>query len=351
MDAYEKLREKIDTSVPIPTPATDSKVEIEILKKLITPDEAEIASNLSPLPENADTIAQRAGMDVEQLKPVLETLARKGLIFKVYADDPLYNLVPMLPGIYEFQVGRLSIDMIELFEKYYAEKHGETVLSLKTPIARVIPVKESIPAELNILTYEEVENIIDEAGSVTLTDCLCRKNKTMIQEGCDGPADDICIVLGAWADYYAENGLGRKVTKEEGKNALKRAEDAGLIHNALNVREGSPFICNCCGCCCALIRGITQLKIPMAVAKSNFVAHISEDDCTGCGECVEVCHIKAIELKDSSVACLLEERCIGCGVCASHCPVDTIAMQRREKETVPPATMDDLMMKIAEERM
>ena len=51
MDAYEKLREKIDTSVPIPTPATDSKVEIEILKKLITPDEAEIAGNLSPLPE------------------------------------------------------------------------------------------------------------------------------------------------------------------------------------------------------------------------------------------------------------------------------------------------------------
>ena len=350
MDIYEKLREKIDTSIPIPTPATESKVEIEILKKLITPDEAEIACSLSPLPEDASTIAQRAGMDVEKLKPVLEELVRKGLIFKVYTDDPLYNLVPMLPGIYEFQVNKITPDMIELFESYYAEKHGEALFSLKTPLARVIPVKESISAELNILTYEEVENLIDEADSVTLTDCLCRKNKKMIHAGCDGPVDDICIVLDSWADYYAENDLGRKVTKEEGKNALKRAEDAGLVHNALDVQKGSPFICSCCGCCCAVLRGITQLKIPTAVAKSNFIAEIAEDDCTGCGECEELCQIKALELEDS-VALLLEERCIGCGVCASHCPVDAITMKRREKETVPSASMDDLMLKIAEERM
>ena len=78
MNAYEKLREKIDTSIPIPTPATKSKVEIEILKKLITPDEAEIACSLSPLPEDVNTIAQRAEMDVEKLKPVLEEFGKKG---------------------------------------------------------------------------------------------------------------------------------------------------------------------------------------------------------------------------------------------------------------------------------
>ena len=43
MDHYEKLREKIDQSIPITTPATESKVEIEILKRILNPDEAEIA--------------------------------------------------------------------------------------------------------------------------------------------------------------------------------------------------------------------------------------------------------------------------------------------------------------------
>ena len=239
MDIYEKLREKIDQSIPITTPATESKVEIEILKRIITPDEAEIACQLSAQPEDAATIARRAGMEVEKLKTVLEEMVKKGAILKVYTEEPLYSLVPMMPGIYEFQLGKLKPDMVELFEKYYEEKHGEAVFSNRTPFLRVVPVKETIPAELNILTYEEVDNIIEEADSVALATCLCRTNKKMLGEGCDGPVDDICILLDSWADYYANNGMGRKVTKEEGKNALKRAEDAGLVHNAVNVQKGA----------------------------------------------------------------------------------------------------------------
>ena len=261
-------------------------------------------------------------LEVEKLKTVLEEMVKKGAIFKVYTKEPLYSLVPMMPGIYEFQLGKLTPDMVELFEKYYAEKHGEAVFSNKTPFARVVPIKETIPAELNILTYEEVENIIEEADSITLATCLCRSNKKMLGEGCDGPVDDICMLFDSWADYYAQNGMGRRVSKEEGKNALKRAEDAGLVHSAMNVQQGALFICNCCGCCCALLRGITQLEIPTAVAKSNFVAEILEDECTACGECEEICQIKAIEM-DDSVAVVLKERCIGCGVCASRCPVET----------------------------
>ena len=350
MGHYEKLREKIDQSIPITTPATESKVEIEILKRILNPDQAEIACQLSAQPEDSATIAQRAGMEIEKLKTALEEMVKKGAIFKVYTEEPLYSLFPMMPGIYEWQLGKLTPDMVKLFEKYYAEKQGEAVFTNRTSFVRVVPVNKTIPAELNILTYEEVENLIDGASSVALANCLCRSNKKMIGEGCDGPVDDICILLDSWADYYAENGMGRKVSKEEGKDALKRAEDAGLVHNTLNVQQGSLFICNCCGCCCALLRGITQLEIPTAVAKSNFIPEIMEDECTGCGECVEICQIKAIEL-DDSIAVLRRERCIGCGVCASNCPVDTIVMKRRQEETVPPASIEDLMVKISEGRV
>jgi len=348
-DVYEKLRDHIDKSMPIPTPSTDSKVEIEILKRIMEPDEAEMACNLSAQPEDAATIAERSGVSVEATRPVLERLARKGAIFKVYMDEPLYSLAPMMPGIYEFQVNRLTPDMVNLFEKYYAEKHGEAVFSNRTPFGRVVPVNESITPEMKILVYEEVEKIIEEASAITLADCLCRTNKRMVGEGCDAPSDEICILLDSWADFYAENGLGRRVSKEEAKDALMRAEKSGLVHSTFNVQNGSLFICNCCGCCCAQLRGITQLGLPTAVAKSNFIANISEDDCVGCGECVDLCQIKAIEL-DDDIAKLIEGRCIGCGVCASSCPNEAISMIRRAEEIVPPEDINDLMEKIAEGR-
>lgn len=350
MDPYERLREKIDQSFPIPTPATESKVEIEILKKIMTADETEIACQLSAQPEDAATIAQRAGMEVTEVKTALDEMVKKGAIFKAYTEEPLYCLFPMVPGIYEWQLGKLTPDMVKLFEKYYAEGHGEALFSNRTSFARVIPVNETMPAESNILTYEEVTSLIDEASSVALAACICRSSKKMIGEGCDGPVDDICIVLDSWADYYAENGMGRKVSKEEGQDALKRAEDAGLVHTSMNVQQGPIIICNCCGCCCNMLRGITQLKIPTAIAKSNFIPEIMEDECNGCGECVESCQVNAIEL-DDSIAVLKEKRCIGCAVCASTCPVDAITMNRRHEETVPPTSINELMVKISEGRV
>jgi H+/Na+-translocating ferredoxin:NAD+ oxidoreductase subunit B len=349
MDIYEKLREKIDQSIPIPTPSTKSQVELKILKNLVTPEEAEIACYLSGQPEPIEIISERVGIQEDELRPQLELMVTKGAVFKVYLEEPLYSLACMMPGIYEFQVDRLSPEMVTLFEKYYAEKHGEAVFSNKTPFPRVVPVQQSISAQMNVYTYEEVENLIDGAATVTLANCLCRSNKKLIGEGCDAPVDDICILLDSWGDYYAENGLGHRVSKEEGKNALKRAEEAGLVHNSLNVQEGSLFICNCCGCCCALLRGITELEIPTAVAKSNFIAEVSEEDCTECGECEERCQINAIEFNDS-VASIITDRCIGCGICVSGCPMDAISMKKREEEITPPENINELMMNIAKGR-
>jgi Na+-translocating ferredoxin:NAD+ oxidoreductase subunit B len=349
MNVYERLREKIDKSIPIPMPETRNGVEVEILRRLISPDEAELACILSGQPEPVSVISERSGIPSEALQPRLEVLVKKGIIFKVYLEEPLYGLATMMPGIYEFQVNRLTPDLVRLFEQYYAQGHGKAVLGNNTSFARVIPINKSLEPSMNVHTYDEVDKIIDNAYAVTLANCLCRTNKKLIGEGCDAPVEDACILLDAWADYYAENGLGKRVSKEEGKAALKRAEAAGLVHNSLNVQDGSLFICNCCGCCCALLRGITQLELPTAVAKSNFIAKVSTQDCTGCGECEERCQIHAISIGDS-VSVIDEKRCIGCGVCVSGCPVDAIAMVRRPEEGVLPSNINELMTKIAEGR-
>ena len=341
MDNYEKFMGKLGT-LPINSPRTESKVEIEILKRLMTPEEAEIACFLSPMPESVTTIAERAGMDPETLRAVLEPMVKKGVIFKVYTEEPLYCLYQLIPGVWEFQVGKLSPEDVKRWERYWEEKLAQDLFTNKTPVSRIVPVMKTIPTEMNVFSYEEVEKLVDEARTITLTDCICRSSKHMIGEGCDAPVKDSCLVLNEWADYYAENGMGRRVSKEKAKEVLAMIREAGLIHNTMNVQQGSVFICNCCGCCCASLRAITELKIPTAVVKSNFIAEISSDECTGCGVCVERCHLHALELVDD-VAHLIEERCIGCGVCEASCAFDAISLKRKAELAQIPSDVFDLM--------
>ena len=140
-----------------------------------------------------------------------------------------------------------------------------------------------------------------------------------------------------------------KISRQSIREALHRAEEAGLVHNTLNTRENSFFICNCCGCCCAILRGITQLKLPASVAGSNFIAEIARDNCTGCGTCVDRCQVNALELVDDTAA-LHKERCIGCGLCVSGCDFDAVSLIRRAEDSTPPQTINKLMMKIYEHR-
>ena len=56
---------------------------------------------------------------------------------------------------------------------------------------------------------------------------------------------------------------------------------------------------------------------------------ILTEECTACGECVEVCPIAAVELRDD-VAVILEH-CNFCGLCVSACPVEAVELTREEE--------------------
>ena len=49
-DIYRKLQKHID-NMPIPFPESDLGLDIKLLKQLFTPEEAEVALQLSALPE------------------------------------------------------------------------------------------------------------------------------------------------------------------------------------------------------------------------------------------------------------------------------------------------------------
>ena len=53
---------------------------------------------------------------------------------------------------------------------------------------------------------------------------------------------------------------------------------------------------------------------------------VNQDDCSGCGECVEVCPTEAIEMNDDK-ASVDPDACGDCGVCEDACPTGAITIE------------------------
>ncbi len=67
---------------------------------------------------------------------------------------------------------------------------------------------------------------------------------------------------------------------------LKKAEEAGLVHMTGNVQVGHIYICNCCKCCCGVLRAINDFGIPASdVINSHYYAEIDAELCSVAGLC------------------------------------------------------------------
>jgi len=149
-DTYRRLAKHLD-NIPAGYPATDSGVEIRILQRLFSPDEATLATHLTLLPEDARVVARRAKLPVDEVAQRLAKMEQKGLIFSKHSRSgsvPKYQAAPFVVGIWEFQVGRLTPDLVRDFEEYLP--HLMPIWK-KTPQMRTIPINESIDTEMKIL--------------------------------------------------------------------------------------------------------------------------------------------------------------------------------------------------------
>ena len=274
---------------------------VKIYARLMNEQDAEIAIHVSPMPETAAYLAEKINRPVEEVAPVLAKLADNGAIFMIYADEPMYCLAPYAPGTLEFLIRKdiLDDEMAKLIDDHWKETALDIFPYLPKGGMRVVPVQQAIEAEPARLSYEEVEKYIDESPDVSCADCLCRIMKRKLGEGCGHPIEDMCIQVGPWADYFVRTGRGRRITKEEAKSILRRAGEAGLVHEAFITEEGSPFICNCCSCCCLGLRALSEIKAPHGILKANYIAQVDSEKCVACGACVEKCQFNALRLGDA----------------------------------------------------
>ena len=340
MDIYERLREILDSH---PSTAPAAKSINEILHILFTPEEAALAVKMSFKPKSLYSIAKAADVLEDEAKQHLEAMADKGIIqSRNKAGETFYALVPTIPGVFEFPFMKggqtpMHKRLGELWEEYHREALGNSFAGNPTPLMRVVAVEKSIPAQDLIHPYEEVKNFINDANYIAVTNCACRVSVGK----CDKPKE-MCLIFGEMAEFLVERGFARQIDKEEGMKVLDTAEKAGLVHTSNNSADHASLICNCCPCCCTVLRGRTQLKHAHAFEPSRFEAHVKSEDCTGCSICAdERCPMKAIEMKDD-VAWVHPEECIGCGLCVTGCPVDAIELLERKQLPAIPKTIKEM---------
>lgn len=322
---YRKLAQRLD-SLPNGFPATEDGSELRLLAYIFSPEEASLTAQLRLTRETPEQIADRLGADPKQLTTKLKGMAKRGLIAAGRAEGGLgYGLLPFVVGIYEMQIGRMDAELARLFEDYYQKVFGQ-VLCVEPSVHRVIPVGESVRMDLEIRPYESAAEIVAGAQAWGVLDCICRVQKSLIGEPCDHPID-ICMAFSSRPGAFDNSPVVRALTESEAQATLQRAAQAGLVHSVSNNQRGMWYICNCCTCSCGILRGISELGIANAVARSPFLNQVDEDLCIACEDCLEHCQFDAISL--DIIAQVDEMRCVGCGVCVPACPEGALGLVRR----------------------
>ena len=345
-EVYSRLREFLD-QLPGGYPETPTGVEIRILKKLFSPEDAELTMKLKPEPEGISSIANRLGVDESEAAEKLEDLAKRGLIFRTRENgEPKYQAFQYIVGIYEFQLPYIDREFAEMMEEYFPFL-GMSMAPLKTKQLRIAPVESSVESKSAVASYNQVREMVKKQKLIINNPCICRKEQALLGNECDKPRD-ICLSFGKFAQYGIDNGTGTQVTPEEALKLLDKAEEAALVLSPSNTKE-LEFICCCCGCCCGGLKGTKLLENPADFFQSYYTATIDADECTACETCIDRCQIDAIEEKDDVME-VNPARCIGCGLCVDTCPTEAITLKEKEGVEAPPADLDEVFQRLASER-
>jgi len=341
-EVYRRLAEVLDT-LPNGFPPTEDGVEIRLLEKIFSEEEAALFCELRLTFETPAEIALRTGRSPAQLEECLSVMAEKGQVFMItLGGERFFRMLPWVFGIYEFQLSRMDRELAELSEAY-RPTFAARFFSDRPQLMQTLAVEEVIPSVQEALPYEKISAIIENGQSFLVNDCICKVERGLLGHPCTKPVQ-VCLAVAPIPGVFDGSPRGRVLTREEAFALLRETEEAGLVHLTANVQVGQIYICNCCGCCCGVLRAINDLDVPASlVVNSHYFGVIDPDACSGCGLCAEErCQVKAISFGDGAFR-IDPERCIGCGLCISTCPAGAVRLVHRDPDqsTVPPFTEDD----------
>ncbi|WP_346890374.1 FAD-dependent oxidoreductase [Clostridium sp. UBA1056] len=287
---------------------TENRPEYKVLEAVITEEMAEVALCLEfRKPQSAEEVAALCGKSVEETSKILWELAIAGACLIGNKDGvDKYWLEIWVPGHMELIVNHPHKENVnnflqvgQAFDEYGKRKApmAAGIFPVGKGTMRVIPIETAIEGETRRASYEEISQYLNTNTIFSVADCSCRTAREAMGEGCGHLKEDMCIQLGDAAEYYIRTGRGRKITREEAFDIIRRAEENGLMHQIPNT-DGSGkthAICNCCGCSCLATRNAAMF-LHNDFVRSNYISQIDKDKCVACGECVKVCPVNALKL-------------------------------------------------------
>ncbi|MGD8682739.1 MAG: 4Fe-4S binding protein [Chloroflexota bacterium] len=330
--AYERMADALDR-LPNAYPRTASGVELKILERICSEDEAALAALLTGMPEPVDVIAARAHRPLAEVRCTLFALARRGIVWLDQDDAVRFRLAPFIVGMYEAQADRMDHELAHLVEDYLAGGGAQAIMGPQPALHRVVPATATVKTE-EILPYDDVRALLEGQCTFHVTECICKLQQAQLDVPCPYP-ERVCLSFSARERDPRPGDL----TRAEALELLDMTEEVGLVHTISNVAAGVGYVCNCCGCCCGILRGITDWGITDSVAAANYVAVIDPELCADCGTCIERCQVGAISEGDGH-AVVDPLRCIGCGLCVSGCPNEVAFLERKPDAQVvhPPSS-------------
>lgn len=337
-DSYHRLAAALD-ALPNGFPRTPGGKEIRILQKIFSPEEAFLASHLTGQMESPAAIASRVYLPPERVAARLKALAKRGMVWLEIDRQTRswrFRLAPFVVGVYEASLELMDHELAHLVEDYMAEGGAEGIMGPEPALHRVVPGRHALPTEW-VLPYEDVVQILDRARSFSVRECICRVQQDHLGRKCDFPTHN-CLTF---------SGFGRPpgpkdISRTEALALLEECEKIGLVHTVSNVVRDLYYVCNCCGCCCGILRGITERGLQNSVARASYLAEVDPERCTGCGACLKRCQVHAVA-EVEGIAVVDAGRCIGCGLCVTGCSAGAASLRKRPdwEALHPPETFAD----------
>ena len=194
-----------------------------------------------------------------------------------------------------------------------------------------LPINQSLNTESEKLPTQVIHNFIEESKHhVIMNECGCR-----IMHKCENFTHTVaCLFMGETA-LNIPPGVSRRVTKEEAHAHVENALNLGLTplagkvkfdNYAFMIKDKNKLlsVCFCCHCCCMMreYRHVPAEQLDGVMPPVEGLEIMVTEECKGCGDCVEVCGWKAIEIKDEKA--VHSGKCRGCGRCERYCPNNAV---------------------------
>jgi NAD-dependent dihydropyrimidine dehydrogenase PreA subunit len=335
---YQKLAMELDR-IPNGFPSTESGVELKLLARLFTPEDAALASTLSLETKSIKEIVEENSLDEGEAKSRLIGMVKRGLIDLKREEGRgfVFHLIPFVVGFYERQNAKIDKEFAELFEQYYHERFHQTMLS-QPSVHRIIPLEKAIPVDIDVMPYEKASTYLDQAQSWGVLDCICRVQKNLIGQGCRHTVKN-CLVFSPKPGAFQKSEEIESLTKDEALEILAEADREGLVHSVNNAQNEVYYVCNCCTCSCGVLRGMVEYGSENSIARSDFYAVVDPDLCSGCEACLERCAFNAMTMVDG--ICEVDRAsCYGCGLCIDSCETEALSLIKKSHEELTPPPVD-----------